>query len=239
MREKRDLVMKKTNGFIFVLASVLLVSCGSSSTRDFTTSGLGGGTTGGSTGGSTSGGTEGNIYNLPLAPEFQAVLTGSTGQQPTVSQSYGTSHLIRVKVTPLSAVNLLNATYKNWVFPYGCLQLKVTVNGIQRQTQILKLANVYQEPNSPCANAPESQILEFSNSASGAAPVNITVSDAVYDNCRGLDPMDYGGTCNPYISGYFYGYPQYTTPSAGMKAVFANHAIAATIAVQTDGTYLE
>jgi hypothetical protein len=226
--------MKKVNGFIFVLASVLMVACGSSSTRDFTTSGLGGGTTGGSTSGSTSGSGGGNIYNLPLAPEFQAVLTGSTGQQPTVSQSYGTSHLIRVKVTPNSAQNLLNTTYQNWVFPYGCLQLKVTVNGIVRQTQVLKVANVYQEPNSPCANAPESEILEFSNSASGALPVDVTVSNAVYDNCRGLDPMDYGGTCNPYFNGLYW-----VTPSAGMKAVFANHVVAATIAVQTDGTYLE
>ena len=227
--------MKKTNGFIFVLASVLLVACGSSSTRDFTTSGLGGGgTTGGSTGGSTSGSGGGNIYNLPLAPEFQAVITGATGQKPTVIQSFGTSHLIRVKVTPLAAPNLLNSTYQNWVFPYGCLQLNVRVNGVVRQTQVLKVANVYQEPGSPCANAPESQILDFSNTASGSAPVDVTISNANYDNCRGLDPMDYSGICNPYWNGYYY-----QTPSPGMKAVFANHAVGANIAVQTDGTYLE
>ena len=223
--------------FVFVLAALGLTACGSSSTRDFTTSGLGGGsggTTGGSTGGSIGGG--GNVNNDPLAPEFTAVLTGATGPQPVAQQSFGTSHMLRVKVTPLSAQNLLpSSPYPNWVFPYGCLQLKVTINGIARQTQVLRVANVYQEPNSPCANSPESQVLEFSNSSNGAAiPADVTVSNAVYDNCRGLDPMDYGGTCSPYFNGLYW-----VTPSPGMKPVFANHVVAATIAVQVDGTYLE
>jgi hypothetical protein len=231
--------MKKNTvtSFVFVLGALALTACGSSSTRDFTTSGLGGGgggTTGGSTGGSIGGG--GNVTNAPLAPEFTAVLTGATGAQPVAEQDFGTSKLLRVKVTPLSAQNLLaSSPYPNWVFPYGCLQLKVTVNGITRQTQVLRVANVYQEPNSPCANSPEWQVLEFSNSSVGA-PIDatVTVSNAVYDNCRGLDPMDYGGTCNPYWNGY-----TWITPSPGMKAVFANHVVAATIAVQVDNTYLE
>jgi len=207
----------KMNGLVLIMMAALMAACGSSSTRDFTVSGLG---DGGGGGGTTGGGTlpTGNIYNLPLAPEFTATLTGTTGSQPSASYSTGTSHLIRVKVTPLSAPNLLNSTYQNWVFPYGCLRLRVTVNGVTRTTQALKVGNMYQSSTSPCANSAESEILDFSNTANGANNISVTVTNAEYDNCRQFWPMNYG---------------------CSMSAVFANHVVASTIAVQTDGTYLE
>ncbi len=210
--------MKKLNGLFILVSSILVMACGSSSTRDFTVSGLGDPGTGGSGTSTTGPGTTGNIYNLPLAPEFEAVITGTNGSQPTATQSYGTSQLVRVKVTPRSAPNLLNSTYQNWVFPYGCLRLRVTVNGVTRSTNVLKVGDMVQGANSPCANASESQILDFSNTTTGSAPISVTISNADYDNCRQYWPMNYG---------------------CYMSAVFANHVVGATIAVQTDGTYLE
>ncbi|MBU6155216.1 MAG: hypothetical protein KGP28_13010 [Bdellovibrionales bacterium] len=245
--------MKKVNGFICILASMLMVACGSSSTRDFTTSGLGGGgTTGGGGSTSTTGGTTGgNIYNDPLAPDYLLRITGpgtvppypGTNYTPVAlptSQTFSaiTSRLLRVKVTPLPAPNLSSLDpdnpYGNWVFPYGCLQLSVTIGGVTRQTMALRVANVAQDPGSACANAPSSQILDFSNiTTSSSAAYSIVVSNPVYDNCRGTSPMQYGTNCTPYWNGY-----QWIT-NVGMKAVQPNHIVSATIAVQVDGQYME
>ena len=209
--------MKKVNQILIVMFAVMVTACGSSSTRDYTSQGLStGGSSTGTTG--TSGIQTGNIYNLPLAPEFDAQISGQGGPHPAETFSTGTSHLIRVKVTPLQAPHLTIAPYTNWVFPYGCLRLQVSVNGVTRSTQVLKVGNVTQGSSSPCANAPESQILDFSNTATGASNITVTVTSPEYDNCRQQWPMNYG---------------------CYMSAVWLNHMVAATIAVQTDGTYLE
>lgn len=203
--------MKKFNLMAIITAGFLLTACGSSSTRDSTINGSGFNNTSNTT-------SPGNIYNWPLAPEFFAALTGLDGANPTQSYSTGTSQTLKVKVTPLSAPNLAIQGFGGWAFAYGCISLQVHVNGTTQMTQVLRVASVTQAQNSPCANAPTSQILNFNNAMSGANAVDVIVSNAQYDNCRTMDPNAYG---------------------CSMKPVWKNHRVGAQIAVQVDGTWLD
>ena len=213
--------MKTMSKFFIVLSVLALTACGSSSTRDFTTNSQG--FNNNNTNNNNSGGGTGNINNLPLAPEFDAHISGMTGVQPSASYTTGTSNLLRIKVTPLAAPNLIIAPYTNWVFPYGCLTVQVHVNGITRTTQYLRVAGTYQAPGSPCADAPDHQILDFTGSSFGSGNITVTIDNPTYDNCRNWWPLNYGSQ---------------STYNCNMSAVWKNHMVAATIAVQTDGTYL-
>jgi hypothetical protein len=121
-------------------------------------------------------------------------------------------------VTPLSAPNMAIAGYGAWNFAYGCAAVQVHVNGTTQMTQMLRVGSVAQSSNSPCANAPTYQILNFDNAMSGGSTVTVTVSDAQYDNCRTMDPSAYG---------------------CAMKAVWTNHFVGTKIAIQTDNTWLD
>jgi len=212
--------MKTFKGLSVLAAIAMLSACGSNSTRDgsVSSSGLSNPTNTTNNPLPTPSNTGGNIYNLPLAPERVASISGVGGPQPTQSFSVSTSATLKVKITALPAPHLTLSGYTGWVFPYGCMQVRVTVNGSTQTTQVLKVADAPQGMASPCANAPSSQILDFGNAMTGAGPVTVTISDAQYDNCR-----------------YYY-YP--LTYGCSLSAMFKNHMASANVAIQTDGTWL-
>lgn len=205
------MIMKKLNLIPLMMAGALLAACGSSSTRDSTISNSGFNTSSGSS-------SAGNIYNLPLAPEYIAKISGAAGSSPSQVYSVGTSRTLRIKVTPVSAPNMAIAGFGAWNFAYGCAAVQVHVNGASQMTQMLRVGSVAQAQNSPCANAPTSQILNFDNAMSGAGTVSVIVSNAQYDNCRTMDPNAYG---------------------CAMKAVWTDHFVGSKVAIQTDNTWLD
>lgn len=210
--------MKKFNSIGLIAAVLVLSACGSQSTRDSWNSANGGATTSGSSTGTT--GTTGtqtgeNTYNLPAASEQRIEMSGQNGTDPTKTLNFNSSRTLRVKISPLSAPNITVPGYSNWVFPYGCLQVTVSVNGITKMTQVLRVNGMSQ--SSQCANAPTSEVLDFSSQMSGNGPVTVTVQNAVYDNCRYNWPMYYG---------------------CSMSQVWQSHRVAMNVQVQVDGTYM-
>jgi hypothetical protein len=209
--------MKKFNQISVALGlMVILSACGSQSSTDLAN--ISNNSVGNAPNNNNNGGTPtGNIYGLPVAPETLVYLTGSTGTKPSKTFYADTSMKLRVKVTAQSAAN--NTVYSNWINPYGCFRVNVTVNGITMQTQILRVHGL---TDSNCANAPTSEILDFTQYMSGnGTPVTITFSDAEYDNCRYTDPFAYGG------------------PQCGMKPLFPTHQAKFKAAIQVDGQYME
>ena len=157
----------------------------------------------------------GNIYNLPAAPSYSAKINGVAGAVPSVTYAIQTARTLKVKITPLSAPNMTLPGYTGFVFPYGCLQLQVTVNGVTQTTQVLSVGTT---SSATCAGAPQSQVLDFTNDVTGNGITNVTISNATYDNCRA-----WGNT-------FSYG--------CSMSALFANHVAAATAQIQGDGYYM-
>jgi hypothetical protein len=208
--------MKSFPLFSMIGLMVLLSACGSNSTRDRTLSSSGLSETAGGSG-NTNTTPGGNIYNLPLAPERIVEISGQGGMTPAYRMTAQTSRTLKVKVAALPAPRLTVPGYTNWVFPYGCMRVRVTVNGTTQATQVLRVADAAQGAQSPCANAPTSQVLDFSDAMTGDGPVDVVVSSPDYDNCRTYNPMYYG--CQ-------------------MSAVWMNHMAAANVSVQTDGTWL-
>jgi len=200
---------------ILGVALLLLTACGSTSATGSTTGGSSVLATATATPNPTA--TPGNIYDLPDAPIYDAQINGAGGAVPSVSYSIQTSRTLNVMITPQPAPNLTLAGYTNWVFPYGCLSLSVTVNGQTQYTGVMQVAGVTQAANSVCANAPTSQVLNFSNDINGNGPTSVKVSNADYDNCRYTNPMIYG---------------------CGMSAIFQNHIVSALVQIQGDGTYM-
>jgi hypothetical protein len=197
-----------------VVTSLLVMSaCGSTTSRNSTTTS---GVTGVQTSASAS--SNGNIYDLQDADSYVATLNGAAGAVPTATYSIYTSHTLKVKVTPLNAPNLTLPGYQNWSFPYGCLRVRVTVNGVTKATNILKVDGVSQGPTSVCANAPTYQILDFTNDVSGGSATPVVISNPEYDNCRYTWPLNYG--CQ-------------------MSALFQNHIMAATVQIQNDSTWMD
>lgn len=205
---------------------ILLSACGSQVSRDGMTAATGAANSGFGSGYQTGAG--GNTGTLRQAREFVAQINGSNGASPNASypnpndpnpsdRIFQTSRTMRVKVTPLPAPNLTLNGFTNWVFPYGCVSLRVSINGTTQSTQVLRVDGVTQGPNSPCKDAPTSQVLNFDNAMTGNGNVYVNVHDASYDNCRYSWPLKYG--CD-------------------MSAIFATHAVAANIAMQNDGSYL-
>ncbi len=97
------------------------------------------------------------------------------------------------------------------------MSVQVTVNGSTQTTVPLKVPGMVQSPGSPCANAPEYQVLDFSSIMTGNGPVNISIHHASYDNCR---------TYNPY----YYG--------CGLSQVWKNHVVAGNVTIETNDTYM-
>ena len=69
------------------------------------------------------------------------------------------------------------------MLPYGCFRVKISVNGVSQQSEILRVAGVPQPKHSSCVNAPTEQVLDFSNVMDAHHPINVTLSDAYNDNC--------------------------------------------------------
>lgn len=203
-----------------MLASTLLVltACGSTTARTTGTAVSSDTSATTTTATATATPSTGNIYDLPDADSYTASINGAAGTVPTVTYSIQTSRTLKVKVSPLAAPNLTLPGYTNWVFPYGCVRLQVTVNGVTKTTDILKVDGVAQDASSVCANSASFQVLDFSNDVSGNGPSSIKVSNAQYDNCRYINPLTYG---------------------CSMSAIFQNHIVSSTITIQGDGTYMD
>ena len=213
--------MNTTKILSVISGLVLLSACGSQVARESSSTTSASGTSN-ATGTQTS--SSGNIYGNPLAKQVTVKLNGINGAVPSATypaanSNYvgGTSSLLKIKVTPLSAPNLTLNGYTNWVFPYGCLRLQVSVNGTTQTTQILRVDGASQGSTSVCKNAPTYQVLDFTNATTGNGIPNVTISNPEYDNCRYTWPLNYG---------------------CSMSAIFMNHIIAATIDIQVDGTYM-
>jgi hypothetical protein len=119
-------------------------------------------------------------------------ITGEGGARPSVSLSAPAAHMLLVKITPMQAPHLEVPGYENYTFPYGCIQLSVTVNGTSQKTKILRVEGMGQSEFSPCKNAETSQELNFSNYARTDGNQVIAISNALYDNCRETNPLYYG-----------------------------------------------
>lgn len=215
--------MKKLNSYALMAGLLVLTACGSQSSQDVPLVNTSNNTSGtNTTGNNNNGGTNygntgsGNIYNLPAAQQEMIQLSGNNGGAFSKILNFSTSRTLKVKVEALSAPNLTVNGYTNWVFPYGCLRLTVTVNGSTRTTKVLRVDGT--PTSSICANAPTSETLDFSNITTGNGPVTVTFSNAEYDNCRYYNPMAYG---------------------CGMSAVWQNHQVRFNSTVQVDGTYME
>jgi hypothetical protein len=203
---------------IVLLTSLIVMSaCGSTTARQSSTT-LSASSTSGVQTGSTSSGHPGNIYNLQDAESYVATVNGAGGTAPTATFSIQTSRTLKVKVTPLNAPNLTLPGYTNWSFPYGCVRMRVTVNGVVKSTNILRVDGIAQGATSVCANAPTYQVLDFSNDVSGNGATSVVISNAEYDNCRYTWPLNYG--CQ-------------------MSALFKAHVQASTIQIQGDDTWMD
>jgi hypothetical protein len=212
-----NLKMKALQASMIVTALLVLTACGSTTATSSTTGGASSlnGTTGVTTTPTPS--NVGNIYDLPDADAYVSSINGAGGAVPTSTYSVQTSRTLKVKVTPLAAPNLTLPGYTNWVFPYGCMEVQVTVNGVTKSSGILQVDGVAQQAGSICANSPTFAVLDFSNDVSGNGTSNVTISNPEYDNCRYVNPLTYG---------------------CGMSAIFKNHLVSSNITIQTDGTYM-
>ncbi len=229
----KNTVNTLTNAASIALICVLISACGSSSTRDYTSNGLNNTNTNTSTntGTGTGTGTGTNLYNLPNAPTYDAKLsapTGSTASAVSFSQSVYTSHTLKVKVIPQPAPAMLVSP--GWVVPYDCYSVTVRVPGDQKSTIPLRVAGVTVNPNSPCANAPTSQILDFSNSMTGSGNVTVTVDTPQTDNCRNSFPY--------YLYAYLY-YGSIGSSPCSVQPTWKDHMTDATVQIQYDGTWMD
>ena len=207
--------MKNLNLISLVLSVLVMTACGSQSSINTPLTSTAGNTSGTGTTATTNSG--GNIYNLPAALQQQVQLSGNNGGAFSKTLSFSTSRTLKVKVEALSAPNLTVSGYSNWVFPYGCMRVTVTVNGSTRTSKILKVAGTTQV-TAECVNAPSTDTLDFSDITTGNGPVSVTFSNPEYDNCRYNNPLQYG---------------------CGMSAVWQNHQVRFNATVQVDGTYLQ
>jgi hypothetical protein len=208
-----NLKMKALQASMLIASFLVLTACGSTTATSTSTLG----STAASVASTTTTTPVGNIYDLPDANSYVASINGQGGAVPTVTYSVQTSRTLIVKVSPLAAPNLTLPGYTNWVFPYGCMSMQVTVNGVTKSTGILQVPGVTQSSDSVCANSPTFAVLDFSNDVSGNGSSSVKVSNADYDNCRYVNPLTYG---------------------CGMSAIFQTHIVSADVSIQTDGTYM-
>lgn len=210
----------KTSNFIYsslamIAAGLSLMGCGSQSMRESSTQINGSTGNGGAVATPTPGG---NIYGLPGASQQPVTLGGNNSSSYTQTLTFQTSRTLRVKIKPLPAPNITVPGYTNWVFPYGCVSVSVTVNGMTRGTQVLRVEGVAQGQSSQCANAPTSQVLDFTDVMTGTGTTQVVFSNANYDNCRQYWPLNYG---------------------CSMSAIWQEHKVKIDTTVQVDGTWME
>ncbi len=211
-----DVSMKNLNLLSLVAGLVVLSACGSQSSKTVGLTSTASNSTSSSSGTTTTTNTGGNIYNLPAAAQQVVQLSGLNGGAFSKSYNFTTSQTLKVKVEALSAPHLVVNGFTNYVFPYGCLRVSVTVNGSTRLSKILKVAGLTQV-SPECANSPSVDTIDFSDITTGYGPVAVTFSDPEYDNCRYNNPLAYG---------------------CSMSAVWQNHQARFNATVQVDGTYM-
>jgi hypothetical protein len=215
--------MKNLNAFVLISSLTLLAACGSQTVQE-------GGITANSatatsTAATTTTTTDANPYNLPAAYQQKIQLggSGSSDFSEIVSGTQiTTSKTLKVKVTPLTAVNIANPNpaYNNWNFQYGCAQVSVTVNGVTQSTNALQVTGMTQASNSACASNGTYQVLDFSDTITGDGPVTVTFSNAEYDNCARFG--------SPYPAQF----------GCGMAAMWLWHQMALEATIEVDGTYM-
>jgi ABC-type Fe3+-hydroxamate transport system substrate-binding protein len=206
--------MKKINLITLIMGLVVLSACGSKSSKTAPLTSSASNTS--TTPALTTQNPVGNVGNLPAAAQQMVQLSGSNGNAFSKSYNFFTSQTLKVRVEALSAPNLLIPGYTNYVFPYGCMRVTVTVNGSTRTSKILKVAGT--QASAECQNAPSVDTIDFSDITTGNGPVVVTFSNAEYDNCRYYDPRAYG---------------------CSMSAVWQNHQVRFNATVQVDGTYMQ
>ena len=198
-----------------VIGVLILSACGSQSSST-----LGGTTSANSTSSSSTTSTSsgsGNYNNQPNAASQYVQLSGNNGGAFSKTLYFQTSRTLKVKVNALSAPNLTINGYTNWVFPYGCMSVSITVNGVTRTSGVMQVPGVTQT-SSQCMNAASSAVIDFSDITTGNGPITVTYNNAQYDNCRYYNPMAYGCV---------------------LSTVWQNHQVAFNTTVQTDGTYMQ
>ena len=154
-------------------------------------------------------------------------LTGSGGTAPTyTSTSISTDNTLRVRVIPGQAGSLSTSegTDSNFSATYYCASYTVTVLGHSLTTQPLKING----GGAICANAAESEILDFSDRmTSGHGDVTVGISAPRYDYyCQLL--------YNGYINWGYYS----TYCSQSLYPVYKNHTVTGSIEVEVNGTSL-
>ena len=162
----------------------------------------------------------GNVNNLPGAYQTLVQISGNGGSTPSYAvNSLTTSRTLKVKIAPLAAPKV---TGTQWVFPYGCLQVEVTVDGSTQSTNAIPVSGAGLG-TSPQCSGPSYQILDFSNVMTGNnlgnGAVSVSIHDPSYDNCRS------------YYSPYYYG--------CYMVAMYSAHMAAMNVTIQTDGTWMD
>jgi hypothetical protein len=189
--------------------AILVSACGSTSSINAVTAN--------STSSSTTTTSTGNALNLPAAYSTSATITGATGATPLFTYNTSTSKTLKVKIKPLPATNLQIAGYTNYVFPYGCLSVNITVNGVTRATQPLRVDGM--NTSTQCANNADFQVIDFSDITTGSGATKVTVGAGVYDNCRNQS--------NPFLYGCY------------LSAVWQNQIADFTVTVENDQTYMD
>jgi hypothetical protein len=154
-------------------------------------------------------------------------LTGSSGSSPSYSYTVSTDNLLKVKITPGAATNVIPGS--NFSATYECVSYSVTAVGQTLSTGTLSVTG----GNSICPNAPTSKTLDFSSRlTSGHQSVTVTVKATGYDfYCQGC--LSYPWLYNAYPYGY-YSCNMYCP----LHTVFQNHGVTGTMAIQVNGTSL-
>jgi hypothetical protein len=221
---------------VIALLATSLVACGGSSYRSTRqgSSDLGGSGGGGSTGGTTApGGTSTDTPDEGFMPSYSFAfnLTGTGGTQPTwTSGEINTDNILKIRINPGAAGNLSLPSgsavpYSNFSATYGCVSYQITVNGRSVRTVTLSVNGT--GTSWMCPQAPDSQVIDFSDRGPFFGPVKVQVTQARYDYYCQLLVMGY---INPYYSG--------TYCSAQGYPVYKNHTVTGSIDVQVNGSSL-
>jgi len=160
----------------------------------------------------------------PLSYLFQI----KGGATTYTSPAFNTDSILKVTISSGSPGQVGTSGY---TANYSCLQFNVTV-GSNSQQVTLSYGN---PPAGPCAGLPSSQTLDFSGQlTSGHGPLNVVITQAMYDNCSKAASGGYG--INGSMITYFY--PGWGIYYGGctMTSVYSTHTVTGSLKVSTNMT---
>ncbi|MBI3535280.1 MAG: hypothetical protein HY072_07325, partial [Deltaproteobacteria bacterium] len=149
-----------------------------------------------------------------------------------------TDNILRVKIKALpSGQNQIPGTpagYTNFNVGYSCVTFDVTVGTETRQTQILHTEGT--DPSISCPNAPNYEILEFSERlGSGRPAIDVILSNArddafckVYTACR--------NNSIPSQVCYWSFPPTYAHTFCPLRTTYKYHVVKGSLEVQVNGS---